>query len=127
MKNKIFSFVMITAIVASLASCFKDESLVVVGVTFDGCVENMIVGTEYPAMSVEIQTGINEATQYHWFKKPERIDVKTDVRWESEDITVATVGQDGKVTPVGTGFTCINVILVENDMILEQCCIEVTE
>ena len=124
MKNRFFSFVVMTAIAASLSSCFEDESLVVTGVTLNGCVENMTVGQEY-TLSVQIQTGVSQDSRYHWFKKPERVDVKTDVRWESQDTGVATVDQNGKVTPVAAGSTFIDVILVENDAVLEQCSITV--
>ena len=126
MQNKFFYFVVITALAASLTSCFKDESLVIIGVTLNGCVENMKIGTEYN-MSVKIETGVDKATQYHWFKKPDRVDVQTDVIWESGDVTVATVDQNGKVTPVGVGSTTIDVILVENNVSIEQCYVVVTE
>ena len=50
----------------------------------------------------------------------------TKTRTESEDETVATVDENGLVTPVGSGSTNINVILVENGMI-EQCYVTVSD
>jgi len=127
MKNRFFSLVIATtALAVSLSSCYKDESLVITGVALNGCVGNMSVGTDYN-LSVKIDTGIDQASQYHWFSKPDKKDVNTNVRWESDDTDVATVDQNGKVTPVGAGSTNINVILVETDMILEQCYVTVTE
>ena len=125
MKSIIFKTGVAVAIAMSLTSCFKDESLVITGITLNGCVENMTVGTDY-TLSVKIDTGVDKASQYHWFKKPDKVDVKTDVRWESEDNNVATVDQNGKVTPQNPGTTTINVILDENNVILEQCYVVVS-
>ena len=118
-------FVLITAIAFCMSSCFKDDNEIVLGVTINGCTERLTTGNEH-SLQVDLITGVDEATQYKWFKKPDKVELNRDVTWDSENPDIATVDQNGKITPIKPGNAVITVTSVMTGR-MDFCNVEVKD